>query len=64
MTPLMIMLVRNTRKAIRESNIAGEIDMNAPFAAAAAATPHEPPQWYTVSAAHFMQLSAMAGDIR
>jgi len=61
MTPLMIMLVRNTRKAIRESNVAGEIDMSAPFAAAA--TPHEPPQWYTVSAAHFMQLSAMAGDI-
>ena len=53
MNPLMLMLIRNTRKAIRQS--ADKMNLNAPFVAVCLDG-----TWHTVSAAHFMQATGMA----
>ena len=63
MNPLMVMLVRNTRKAIRQS--ADEMDMSAWFVSIfdlssyALALGHA----RTITAAGFMQVTATVGDI-
>lgn len=74
MSPLMLSLIRNTRKAIWEAYTreGSDMDMNAPFIAGflTGDAPNSPPgdrrrlaEWHTISAAAFMAMTAHLGNI-